>query len=225
MRLIKDGKQPVILIADNTPLSALSAIDNLDWLLVPGIRVQITDQVMIEATVNSTQAWAKDTLDWVERNQNQVEIIETPTGRNYRLAQDAWAASGYEPSKQPVTAGLGETSIFDLLRVLENEVEAGEKVLLIMDDRRGRRTAKTLDLNVDVISTRAFFEVMEIDYGIQGANDYWQRVLKLTPTMACMSSKQAPTALCRWNPSLDAGHTPSSVLPSCCASKMHDTSW
>lgn len=49
MRLIKDGKQPVILIADNTPLYALSAIDNLDWLLVPGVRVQITDQVMIEA--------------------------------------------------------------------------------------------------------------------------------------------------------------------------------
>jgi hypothetical protein len=45
MPLILDDKQPVILVPDNSPITALSAIGNLDWLLVPGVPVKITDQV------------------------------------------------------------------------------------------------------------------------------------------------------------------------------------
>jgi hypothetical protein len=62
MPLILDDKRPVILVPDNSPITALSAIGNLDWLLVPGVPVKITDQVTSEATRN--QAWSRIWMPW-----------------------------------------------------------------------------------------------------------------------------------------------------------------
>lgn len=65
MSLILDDKQPTILVPDNSPITALSAIGNLNWLLVPGVPVKITDQVASEATRNHDLPWAAETCSWI----------------------------------------------------------------------------------------------------------------------------------------------------------------
>src|ERR1700739_731486 len=57
MALIKDDKQPILLVPDNGPMTALASIRCLDWLLLPGVPVKITDQVAEEATRNPTLPW------------------------------------------------------------------------------------------------------------------------------------------------------------------------
>lgn len=66
---------------DNGPLSALSAIQCLDWLLVPGIPVRITDQVAEEATRNPDLPWTRETCEWIVRNvaAERVKIAYTDT--------------------------------------------------------------------------------------------------------------------------------------------------
>ena len=96
MTLILDDKQPVILVPDNGPMTALAAIGNLDWLLVPGLPVRITDQVADEATRNPDLPWAGETCRWIVEKvaAGRVEIAYTDTGFDHRQQFDAWIADG-----------------------------------------------------------------------------------------------------------------------------------
>jgi hypothetical protein len=96
MSLILDDKQPIILVPDNSPITALSAIGNLNWLLVPGVPV---------------------------------------------------------------------------------------KAIVLVDERRARKALSTLDANLDIISTRAFFKVLTTDYGLNGTSGYWHLVLSMIGDM------------------------------------------
>ncbi len=101
MPLILDDKQPVILVPDNSPVTALSAIGKLDWLLIPGVPVKITDQVADEATRNRDLPWAQN-LPWV--GETCRWIVNQPE-RHVRIL-----ASGAEPDRRYGPLGRGRDS-------------------------------------------------------------------------------------------------------------------
>jgi hypothetical protein len=185
MSLILDDKQPIILVPDNSPITALSAIGNLNWLLVPGVPVKITDQVASEATRNHDFPWAAETCSWIVTHVvgGRVEIVYTDTGFDHRQQFDAWVAGGMEPSRAPRCRNLGEASILELMAALENEARGDKKAIVLVDERRARKALSTLDANLDIISTRAFFKVLTTDYGLNDTSGYWHLVLSMIGDM------------------------------------------
>lgn len=176
---IRDDKQPTLLVPDNGPLSALSAIQCLDWLLVPGIPVRITDQVADEATRNPDLPWARETCEWIVRNvaAERVTIAYTDTGADYRQLFDAWVAGGMDPEKKPRARNLGEAAILELMRSLESEWQGDRKAIVLLDERYARRAVAALEANIDIVSTRAFFRVLTEDFGLNDTAAYWRLVL------------------------------------------------
>jgi hypothetical protein len=185
MALILDDKQPIILVPDNSPIAALSAIGNLDWLLVPGVPVKITDQVATEATRNQALPWAAETCSWIVAQvvRGRVEIVYTDTGFDHRQQFDAWVAGGMDPTGAPRSRNLGEASILELMTALENEARDDKKAIVLVDERRARKALSTLDANLDIVSTRAFFKVLTTDYGLNDTSGYWHLVLRVIEDM------------------------------------------
>ena len=185
MTLILDDKQPVILVPDNGPMTALAAIGNLDWLLVPGLPVRITDQVADEATRNPDLPWAGETCRWIVEKvaAGRVEIAYTDTGFDHRQQFDAWIADGMNPARAPRGRNLGEASILELMTALENEARGDKKAIVLIYERRARKALSTLDANLDIVSTRAFFKVLTTDYGLNDTSGHWRLVLSMIATM------------------------------------------
>lgn len=179
MASIRDDKRPTLLVPDNGPLSALSAIDCLDWLLLPGIPVRITDQVADEATRNPDLPWARETCEWIVRNvvAERISIAYTDTGYNYRQQFDAWIVGGMDLEKRPRGRNPGEAAILELMRSLETEWKGDNKGIVLVDERYARRALGALEANIDIVSTRAFFRVLAEDYGLNDTASYWRLVL------------------------------------------------
>jgi hypothetical protein len=161
-------------VPDNGPLSALSAIQCLDWLLLPGIPVRITDQVADEATRNPDLPWARETCEWIVRNvvAERISIAYTDTGYDYRQQFDAWVAGGMDPEKRPRGRNLGEAAILELMRSLETEWRGDHKGIVLVDERYARKALGSLEANIDIVSTRAFFRVLAEDYGLNDTASY-----------------------------------------------------
>lgn len=179
MASIRDDKQPTLLVPDNGPMSALSAIQCLDWLLLPGIPVRITDQVADEATRNPDLPWARETCEWIVRNvvAERISIAYTDTGFDYRQQFDAWIAGGMNPEKRPRSRNLGEAAILELMRSLEREWRGDRKGIVLVDERYARKALGAIEANIDIVSTRAFFRVLSQDYGLNDTTSAWLQVL------------------------------------------------
>ena len=179
MTSIRDDKRPTLLVPDNGPISALSSIGNLDWLLRPGIPVRITDQVAVEATRNPDLPWTGETCEWIVKNvvEERLKIAYTDAGADYRDLFDAWVAGGMNPDKRPRGRDLGEASIIQLVRSLEGEFQGDRKAVVLLDERFARRVLAAVEANVDIVSTRAFFRVLTEDYGLNDTSAYWRLVL------------------------------------------------
>ena len=192
MPLITDDKEPTLLVPDNGPLSALSSIDCLDWLLLPGIPVKITDQVADEATRNTNLPWARETCEWIVRNvvAGRVSISYTDIGFDYRQQFDAWVAGGMDPDKAPRSRNLGEAAILELMRSLEAEFRGDRKAIVLVDERYARKALGALDANIDIVSSRAFFRVLTEDYGLNDTSSYWRLVLRNIETMDTLDEIQ-----------------------------------
>jgi hypothetical protein len=179
MVTIRDDKKPTLLVPDNGPISALSSIRCLDWLLLPGIPVKITDQVADEATRNPDLPWARETCEWIVRNvvAERISIAYTDTGFDYREQFDAWVSGGMDPQRRPRSRNLGEASILGLMRSLSDEWQGENKAVVLLDERFARKAVATIEANIDLVSTRAFFRLLTEDYGLNDTAVYWRLVL------------------------------------------------
>jgi hypothetical protein len=185
MQLIEDDKKPTILVPDNSPITALASIDSLDWLLMPGVPVKITDQVADEATRNPGLPWSTETCAWIVRNvvAGRVTIAYTDTGFDHRQQFDAWVAGGMDSTRRPRGRNLGEASILELMETLEVETRGENKAVVLVDERRARKVLRTMEANLDIVSTRAFFRVLTADYGLNDTAGYWRLVMNLVENM------------------------------------------
>jgi hypothetical protein len=179
MTSIRDDKRPTLLVPDNGPISALSSIRCLDWLLLPGIPVRLTDQVAVEATRNPDLPWTGETCEWIARNviEERLKIAYTDAGADYRDLFDAWVVGGMDPDRKPRGRDLGEASIIELMRSLEAEYQGDKKAVVLLDERYARRALAAVEANIDIVSTRAFFRVLTEDYGLNDTAAYWRLVL------------------------------------------------
>ena len=177
------SRRPRLLIPDNSPLSLLSMAgrEALDCLFVPGVDVWITDMVQIEATRDPDPGDDQRTdqrrtiAEWFDENRHRVSVIETAVGREYSKAMTNWTMGGSHPDLKPDWADRGDYSLFDILKAAETIVEDSEAVVLLVDDRRARAALRqSEDLNLDILSTRAFIAMLEDEFGMENADDLWQ---------------------------------------------------
>ncbi len=173
---------PRLLIPDTSPLSLLSMAgrDALDYLFVPQVQVWITDMVAIEATRDPDPDDDRRTeqrkllADWLADNRHRIRVMETAVGREYEKAMTNWRMGGSVPDLKPSWKGRGDYSLLDVLTVAETVVEDSEAVVLLVDDRRARAALRqTENLNLDILSTRAFIDILETEFGIESASDIW----------------------------------------------------
>ena len=173
---------PRLLIPDTSPLSLLSMAgrDALDYLFVPQVEVWITDMVAIEATRDPDPDDDRRTeqrkllADWLADNSHRIRVMETAVGREYEKAMTNWRMGGSVPDLKPSWKGRGDYSLLDVLTVAETVVEDSEAVVLLVDDRRARAALRqTENLNLDILSTRAFIDILETEFGIENASDIW----------------------------------------------------
>lgn len=176
------SRTPRLLIPDNSPLSLLSMAgrDALDYLFVPGVEVWITDMVEIEATRDPDpdddprMEQRRVISEWFNDNRHRITVMETVVGREYAKAMTNWKMGGSHPDLKPSWADRGDYSLFDILSAAETVVEDSEAVVLLVDDRRARaalRQSENLDL--DILSTRAFISMLENEFGVENASDIW----------------------------------------------------
>lgn len=113
----------MIVIADNSPLSALAEIGQLDILKLLYGRVVIPESVGIEASnpraPEALRAWLASRPTWLERVSNPSEILP-----------------------ETATLGAGEAAAISL--AWNHRASA----LLILDDRAARRLAVALGLRI-----------------------------------------------------------------------------
>ncbi|WP_112943907.1 MULTISPECIES: hypothetical protein [unclassified Rhizobium] len=173
---------PRLLIPDTSPLSLLSMAgrDALDYLFVPQVEVWITDMVAIEATRDPDPDDDRRTeqrkllADWLADNSHRIRVMETAVGREYEKAMTNWRMGGSVPDLKPSWKGRGDYSLLDVLSVAETVVDDSEAVVLLVDDRRARAALRqTENLNLDILSTRAFIDILETEFGIENASDIW----------------------------------------------------
>jgi hypothetical protein len=173
---------PRLLIPDTSPLSLLSMAgrDGLDYLFVPQVEIWITDMVAIEATRDPDPdddpriEQRKLLAIWFADNRHRIKIMETAVGREYEKAMTNWRMGGSVRDLKPSWTGRGDYSLLDVLSVAETIVEDSEAVVILLDDRRARAVLRqTENLNLDILSTRAFIAMLETEFGIENASDIW----------------------------------------------------
>ncbi|MGE6739072.1 hypothetical protein ACQKGC_02220 [Allorhizobium pseudoryzae] len=171
-----------LLIPDTSPLSLLSmaGADGLDTLFVPDVEIWVTDMVEMEVTREPDSGddrrlgQRRVLAEWFGRNRHRIRIMRTPTGEEYAKAMTSWSMSGSRPELKPRWTGRGDYSLLDILSIAETVVEEGEAVVLLVDDRRARaalRQSENLDL--DILSTRAFIAMLETEFGVADAGAIW----------------------------------------------------
>lgn len=173
-----------ILIADNVPLSVLALLGSeaLDWLFVPGADVWVTDMVREEALrdpdpgADQRNGHRDELRRWFEDNAERIHVQATQVGTEYRKAMKTWKLAGSPPDLKPSWANKGEASIIQALDGVEDVLAANEAVLVVVDDRRARAALRTLDQNLDLISTEVFVNWMAEGFRIPAAETAWQTV-------------------------------------------------
>lgn len=173
---------PRLLIPDTSPLSLLSMAgrEALDYLFVPGVEVWMTDMVEIEATRepdpddDQRAAQRKVLSEWFDDNRHRLHVKETAVGREYSKSMRNWEMGGRQPGLKPDWADRGDYSLFDILAAAELVVQDSQSVVLLVDDRRARAALRqTENLNLDILSTRAFVAMLETEFGVENAPDIW----------------------------------------------------
>lgn len=175
-------RAPRLLIPDNSPISLLSMAgrEALDYLFVPGVEVWITDMVEIEATRNPDAGDDQRTEQrrvistWMRENRHRLTVMETTVGREYVKAMTNWEMGGRRPDLKPDWADRGDYSLMDILSAAEKVVEDSQAVVLLVDDRRARAALRqTENLDLDILSTRAFISMLESEFHIEDATSIW----------------------------------------------------
>lgn len=173
-------KTAKLLIMDKGPISTLSNIDGaLDWFFVPGCEVLITDMVLVEARkppkpgASPRKAARASFEDWFSRNKHIITVVTTDIGEDYKNNLALWEEAGSPDGRAPRANDLGEASILNKLRVIRKLQTEGGSVIVVMDDRDGRAAVQALRMNIDLMGTRVFVELIAKDFHIKEAETCW----------------------------------------------------
>ena len=170
------------LVMDTTPLSLLASIGALDWLFVPGCAVHITDVVMEEATRDPgpdrdpRKESRAHILEWYSANRHRLSVMSTSEGERYRREMELWRLAGMPADLRPDWSDRGERSLLAVVKTLKSALEAGEEIIVIVDDRDARDAISAVRADIMMIGTRTFIRWMAEDYHIAAAETAWHAI-------------------------------------------------
>lgn len=175
-------ERPDVIVPDTGPLIHLAQADALHLLHQVGRRVVVADMVATEATQDLTRPGAQDIADWIEAGRqpgSNAPVLVAPTeiGELFRRARAA------DPAVRSRNAG--ELAILEWLgSYVEGSEHAGHTVLIVYENGKIPRFVREtgLDLDTDVLTTRAFLELAARRGVIANAEDTWRRIVAAAPT-------------------------------------------
>lgn len=175
-------ERPDVIVPDTGPLIHLAQVDALHLLHAIGGRVVVADMVEIEATQDPAKPGARAIADWIAAGRAPgsnapVLVASTEIGQLFLQARKS------DPDIRPRNAG--ELAILEWLGTyVEHADGAGHGVLIVYENGKIPRFVREtgLDLDTDVLTTRAFLALAERRGVIDSADDYWRRIAAAAPT-------------------------------------------
>lgn len=175
-------ERPDLIVPDTGPLIHLAQADALHLLHQVGGRVVVADMVAMEATHDLSRPGAQAIATWLDAGRqpgSNAPVLVAPTeiGELFRQARKT------DPDIRSRNAG--ELAILEWLGSYVDATEhAGHGVLIVYENGRIPRFVREtgLDLDTDVLTTRAFLELAERRGSIASADDYWRRIVAAAPT-------------------------------------------
>ncbi len=175
-------ERPDLIVPNPGPLIHLAQADALHLLHQIGGRVVVADMVALEATQDMARPGAAAIAAWIEAggqagSNAPVLVAPTEIGELFLKARQS------DPAVRLRNAG--ELAILEWLGgYVDHGDHAGHHVLIVYESGRIPRFVREtgLDLDTDVLTTRAFLELAERRGVIASAADYWQRIVTAAPT-------------------------------------------
>ena len=174
--------RPDLIIPDTGPLIHLAQADALHLLHQIGGRVVVADMVALEATGDMAKPGAREIAAWIDAggqpgSNAPVLVARTEIGELFLQARKS------DPDIRPRNAG--ELAILEWLgSYVEGGDHAGHGVLIVYENGKIPRFVREtgLDLDTDVLTTRAFLELAERRGVVASAAEYWRRIVAAAPT-------------------------------------------
>ncbi|WP_076068445.1 hypothetical protein [Sphingomonas montana] len=186
--------RPDLIVPDTGPLFHLAWADALHLLHQIGGRVVVADMVALEATQDLSKPGARAITAWIDVGQQRgsnAPVLVAPTG----IGELFLKARKSDPDIRPRNAG--ELAILEWLgSYVAHSEHAGQSVLIVYENGKIPRFVREtgLDLDTDVLTTRAFLELAERRGIVSSAEDYWQRMvasaLTANPDIAIMMQRR-----------------------------------
>ncbi|WP_375382925.1 hypothetical protein [uncultured Sphingomonas sp.] len=175
-------ERPDLIVPDTGPLIHLAQADALHLLHQIGGRVVVADMVAMEATQDLDKPGARAIAAWIDAggqpgSNAPVLVAPTAIGELFRQARKS------DPDIRPRNAG--ELAILEWLGSYVDHIEnAGHAVLIVYENGTILRFVREtgLDLDTDVLTTRAFLELAERRGIVASAEEYWRRIVEAAPT-------------------------------------------
>lgn len=172
-------ERPDLIVPDTGPLIHLAQADALHLLHEIGGRVVIADMVALEATQDMSKPGAREIQAWIDAGSqpgSNAPILIAPTEIGELFLQ----ARKSDPGIRPKNAG--ELAILEWLSSYVDRT--GHAVLIVYENGKIPRFVREtgLDLDTDVLTTRAFLELAQRRGVVASADEYWQRIVKAAPT-------------------------------------------
>lgn len=149
-----------LIAIDAAPLLALAAADELDALLMPGVRVIVPDMVRYELVQQIEQPGAQETLDWIRLHDlRQVFVVSTEEFEECIVLGNGARTSYGGRSEQAANEILARESAHGM-----------EGAILLANDLTARKThwMPFLPENVVVLSTSAYLRRLRTAPDIAG---------------------------------------------------------
>ena len=167
---------------DAGPLIHLAQADALHLLHQIGGRVVVADMVALEATQDRDKPGAQAIEAWIDAGRQPgsnapVFVAPTEIGELFLQARKS------DPGIRPRNAG--ELAILEWLGgYVDHGDHAGHGVLIVYENGKIPRFVREtgLDLDTDVLTTRAFLELAERRGIVASAEEYWRRIVEAAPT-------------------------------------------
>ena len=175
-------ERPDLIEPDTGPLIHLAQVDALPLLHQVGGRVVVADMVALEATQDLAKPGARAIAAWIEAggqpgSNAPVLVAPTEIGELFRKARQT------DPDIRPRNAG--ELAILEWLgSYVDGSDGAGNGVLIVYENGKIPRFVREtgLDLDTDVLTTRAFLELAERRGVLHSAAELWARIVAAAPT-------------------------------------------
>jgi hypothetical protein len=171
--------RPDLIVPDTGPLIHLAQADALHLFHQVGGRVIVADMVAFEATQDVEKAGAREIAAWIEAGAqpgSNAPVLVAPTeiGELFRKAREA------DPDVRSRNAG--ELAILEWLGSYVDG--ANDAVLIVYENGKIPRFVREtgLDLDTDVLTTRAFLELTQRRGIIDSAAEWWDRIVAVAPT-------------------------------------------